>query len=83
MKRTKDVETNSLTLLVSQHLTHNQFKNYLTQLQNDVSSRVEMFIVRPSIPGMPIITEVGKEKKTLAELGVTDLTEVVVFDGDV
>jgi len=83
MKRTKDADTNSLTLLVSQHLTHNQFKNYLTQVQTDVSSRVEMFIVRPSIPDLPIITEVGKEKKTLAELGVKDLTEVVVFDGDV
>ena len=42
-----------------------------------------MFIVRPSSSNLPIITEVGKEKKTLAELGVKDLTEVVVFDADV
>ncbi len=42
-----------------------------------------MFIVRPSLPNLPIIMEVGKEKKTLAELGVKDLTEVVVFDSDV
>lgn len=42
-----------------------------------------MFIVRPSLSNLPIITEVGKEKKTLAELGVKDLTEVVVFDADV
>ena len=31
---------------------------------------------------MPAIQEVPKEKRTLSELGIEDLTEVVVFDND-
>ena len=80
MKRTKEVGP-SLTLLVSKHLTHNQFKNYLTQVKTDMSSRVEMFVVRAT--DMPVIHEVSKEKRTLSELGIKDLTDVVIFDVDV
>lgn len=66
---------------MSQHLTHNQFKLYLTQVWSDVNTRVHMFVIRPA-GDLPVILEVGKEKKTLAELGVEDLTTVVVYDAD-
>ena len=32
---------------------------------------------------MPVIMEVGKEKKTLAELGVGHYTDIVIFDCDI
>ena len=82
LKRTKESSEKSLTLLVSKHLTHNQFKNYLAQVRTDVGSRVEMFVVHPA-NDMPIIMEVSKEKRTLAELGVENLTDVVIFDVDI
>jgi len=60
-------------------MTHNQFKNYLTQVHSGVSgSRVAMFVVRPI--GLPIIHEVPAEKLTLEELGIADSTDVVIFD---
>lgn len=47
-----------------------------------MGSRVQIYVVRPA-RNLPIILEVGKEKKCLDELGVEDLTEVVIFDADV
>lgn len=41
-----------------------------------------MYVVRPA-GNLPVILEVSKEKKSLAQLGVEDLTEVVIFDADV
>ena len=82
LKRTKEPSEKSLTLLVSKHLTHNQFKNYLAQVRTDVGSRVEMFVVHPA-NDMPVIIEVTKEKRTLAELGIDNLTDVVIFDVDI
>jgi len=82
LKRTKEPSEKSLTLLVSKHLTHNQFKNYLAQVRTDVGSRVEMFVVHPA-NDMPVIIEVSKEKRTLAELGIDNLTDVVIFDVDI
>ena len=49
-----------------------------------MGSRVEMFVVRPLGAEMPVILEVNQqEKKTLAELGVGNLTDVVIFDCDI
>lgn len=62
-------------------MTHNQFKNYLTQVRPDIVARVDMFVVRPE--GLPVIHEVGKEKQTLRELGVLDLTNIVIFDSEI
>lgn len=45
-----------------------------------MGSRVDMFVVKA--PGQPIIAEVGKEKRTLKELGIVDLSNVVIFDSD-
>lgn len=45
-----------------------------------MGSRVDMFVV--GAPGQPIISEVGKEKRSLHELGIVDLTNVVIFDSD-
>lgn len=43
---------------------------------------MKLFVVRPT-GDLPIILEVDRDKKkTLAELGVRDLTDVVVFDID-
>ena len=83
LKRNKECSEKSLTLLVSKHLTHNQFKNYLAQVRTDVGSRVEMFVVHPANDDLPLIMEVTKEKRTLAELGVDNLTDVVIFDVDI
>ena len=63
MKRNKENCGPSLTLLVSKHMTHTQFKNYLAQVRTDIGSRVDMFVV--NAPSMPIIQEVPKEKRTL------------------
>jgi hypothetical protein len=41
-----------------------------------------MFVVRPA-DNLPIIYEVGKEKRTLYELGIRDQTDVVIFDSEV
>ena len=81
IKRNKEINEKPLTLLVSKHLTHNQFKNYLTQIRTDVSSRVEMFVINGQ--GQSAIYEVPKERKTLAEMGCADLSDVVIFDVDV
>ena len=83
LKRTKETAEKSLVLLVSKHLTHLQFKNYLAQVRTDVVSRVEMFVLNPTGEDMPCIMEVGKEKKTLAELGVGHYTDIVIFDCDI
>ena len=40
-----------------------------------------MFIVRPE-KGHPIIHEVAKERKSLDELGVTEMTNIVIFDSE-
>jgi len=40
-----------------------------------------MFIIQPA-GGLPIIYEVPKEKRTLEELGVRELTNIVVFDSN-
>ena len=80
MKHSKENHASSITLLVSKHITHLQFKNYLAQVKCDVGSRVDMFVIRAA--GQPVISEVGKEKKSLCELGILDLSEVVIFDSD-
>ena len=69
-----------LTVLVSKHLTHVQFKNYLTLVKSDIGTRLDMFVVRGE--GQPQILEVPKERKTLAELGVREETQVVLFECD-
>jgi hypothetical protein len=61
LNRTKEASEKSLTLLVSKHLTHKQFKNYLAQVKTDVGSRVEMFVLHPAGQDMPIILEVPQE----------------------
>lgn len=61
LKRTKEADEKSLTLLVSKHLTHKQFKNYLAQVRTDVGSRVEMFVLHPTGQDMPNIMEVPQE----------------------
>ncbi len=71
-----------MTLLVSKHLTHNQFKNYLTSVAKELKSRLQMFVVRP-VDSLPVIFEVGKEKQTLHELGIRDQTEIVIFDNEI
>lgn len=40
-----------------------------------------MFVVKPV--DLPVIYEVPKEKRSLHELGIRDLTEVVIFDSEV
>ena len=42
-----------------------------------------MFVLNPTGEDMPVILEVGKEKKTLAELGVGHYTDIVIFDCDI
>lgn len=69
-----------LTLLVSKHLTTKQFQSYLTLVKQDVGSRVEMFVVRPE--GQAIIYDVPQERRTLEELGIRNLTDVVIFDSE-
>jgi len=49
-------------------------------VKTDVGSRVEMFVVRPV--GHPIIYDVPGERRTLEELGVRELTDVVIFDSE-
>ena len=42
-----------------------------------------MFVLNPQGQDMPVIMEVGKEKKTLAELGVGHYTDIIIFDCDI
>lgn len=43
-----------------------------------------MFVVNP-VGGddTPVILEVGKERRTLAQLGVENLTDIAIFDSDI
>ena len=42
-----------------------------------------MFVINQTGSEKPVILEVSKEKKTLAELGIGDQTDVVIFDSDI
>ena len=48
----------------------------------DINARLEMFVVRPE-NDLPVIYEVGKEKRTLDELGIGHNTDVVIFDVEI
>ncbi len=51
-------------------------------MAKELKSRLQMFVVRPA-DSLPAIFEVGKEKKTLHELGIRDQTEIVIFDNEI
>ena len=42
-----------------------------------------MFVVNPVDDDHPVILDVGKERRTLAELGVGNLTDIAIFDSDI
>ena len=42
-----------------------------------------MFVVNPVDDAHPVILDVGKERRTLAELGVGNLTDIAIFDSDI
>ena len=52
----------------------------MSLVKPDVGSRVEMFVVRPE--GFPIIYDIPQERRTLEELGIRELTDVVIFDSE-
>ena len=48
-----------------------------------MGTKLDLFVVRPNLSDLAVILEVGKERKTLEELGVGEGTIVCVFDADV